>query len=393
MRRLMLGVACGVLLATGLAQWGERGPWGPWSRGEAHSAKAGGGGDAARWPAPKLDSDQLPSLAALEEDYTRLVQSVVPSVVSITTQKRIRQQVPYQLSLLQLLLGGRLEQPEQVERGLGSGVIVTKDGHILTNHHVVADMDQILVKLTDGRTEPADLVGVDPQADIAVLKIKGPVEALVLGDSDKVRVGQPVFAVGNPFGLEETVSQGIISAKGRAVPDSGVSLLQTDAAVNQGNSGGPLLNVRGEVIGINSAIYSKSGAWLGISFAIPSNVARLSMESILRTGKVQRQTLGISTTGLTPSLAAQYGLRAPVGALVIHVAEGSTGKKAGLQKDDVIVGFNGQLLASPSALQQALEGKSVGTRVQLNVIRDGVEYAIQVEVAALSGGAGNRAER
>jgi serine protease Do len=373
----MLGTAIGLLVATAWMQWRPLAP------------------AIAQTPvlpavAPKLESLQVPVLTALEEEYTKLVQAVVPSVVSITTQKRIRQRVPVVVDAFDLFFGPRQRVVEQTETGLGSGVVVSAEGHILTNDHVVAGMEEIRVQLTDGRIEPADLIGTDPQTDIAVLKIRGPVSALPLGDSDKVRVGQPVFAVGNPFGLQETVTQGIVSAKGRAVQDSGVEFLQTDAAVNQGNSGGPLLNVRGEIIGINSAIYSKSGTWLGISFAIPANVARQSMESILRTGKVQRPTLGIATMALTPALARQFGLREPVGALVTQVKAGSPAEKAGIQPGDVIVGVNGQILPDPSGMQRALAGKGVGTRVQLTVIRDGREYTVQTEVAALPEGRVNR---
>ncbi|MEI6871727.1 MAG: trypsin-like peptidase domain-containing protein, partial [Verrucomicrobiota bacterium] len=237
----------------------------------------------------RFPGGQFPALSALEEDYTRLVEAVVPSVVSITTQTRIRQRVPVVLDAFDMLFGSRHQRVvEQKQTGLGSGVVVSTEGHILTNHHVIAGMEEIRVQLRDGRVVPAELVGSDQATDIAVLKIKGPVQALNFADSDKIRVGQPVLAVGNPFGLQETVTQGIISAKGRAMRDSGVEFLQTDAAVNQGNSGGPLLNYRGEIIGINSAIYSaNTGTWLGISFAIPSNVAQVSMESILKTGRVQ----------------------------------------------------------------------------------------------------------
>lgn len=370
----MLGTAIGLLLAAAVIQF--RSSWVP-------------GGPNPVVPivpvvAPRLEAQQVPGLVALEEEYTRLVEAVVPSVVSITTQKRIRQRVPMVGDAFDLFFGPRSRVVEQTETGLGSGVIVSAEGHILTNDHVVAGMEEIRVQLTDGRIEPADLIGTDPQTDIAVLKIRGPVTALPLGDSDKVRVGQPVFAVGNPFGLQETVTQGIVSAKGRAVQDSGVEFLQTDAAVNQGNSGGPLLNVRGEIIGINSAIYSKSGTWLGISFAIPANVAKQSMESILRTGKILRPTLGIATMALNPVLARQFGLSAPVGALVTQVKAGSPAEKAGIQPGDIIVGVNGQILENPAGLQRALAGKVVGTRVQLSVIRDGREYTVQAEVAALT---------
>lgn len=365
----MFGIAAGILLATAFYQYRQ---WRVPAEVKIPQVAA------------RLESAQMPALAALEEDYTRLVESVVPSVVSITTQKSIRQRVPMVLDAFDLIFGPRQRVVEEKQTGLGSGVIVSGDGYILTNEHVVAGMEQIRVQLTDGRIEPADLVGTDPQTDIALLKIKGPVSALPLGDSDRVRVGQPVLAVGNPFGLQETVTQGIISAKGRAVQDSGVEFLQTDAAVNQGNSGGPLLNFRGEIIGINSAIYSKSGTWLGISFAIPANVARQSMESIMRTGRVQRPTLGISTMALTPPIARQLGLREPVGALITQVKPNSPAERAGLQPGDVIIGVNGQLLENPSGLPKALAGKAAGSKVQLNVVRDGREWRVMSEVADLS---------
>ncbi len=336
---------------------------------------------------PKFVGGQLPMLASMEEEYTKLVEIVVPSVVSITTQKRVRQRVPMVMDAFDLIFGPRQRVVEQTATGLGSGVIVSADGHVLTNHHVISGMEEIRVQLTDGRMEPATLIGSDPATDIAVLKIKGPVPALAFADSDKVRVGQPVLAVGNPFGLQETVTQGIISAKGRAVRDSGVEFLQTDAAVNQGNSGGPLLNFRGEVIGINSAIYSaNTGTWLGISFAIPANVARRSMESLLRTGRVQRQTLGVATMPLTPELARQVGLRAVVGALVTQVKPGSPAERAGIQPGDVLVRINGELVENPGSLQKFLADKKVGTRVQVNVVREGKEYTVTTEVAELPEG-------
>jgi len=336
----------------------------------------------------RFPGGQFPALSALEEDYTRLVEAVVPSVVSITTQTRIRQRVPVVLDAFDMLFGSRHQRVvEQKQTGLGSGVVVSTEGHILTNHHVIAGMEEIRVQLRDGRVVPAELVGSDQATDIAVLKIKGPVQALNFADSDKIRVGQPVLAVGNPFGLQETVTQGIISAKGRAMRDSGVEFLQTDAAVNQGNSGGPLLNYRGEIIGINSAIYSaNTGTWLGISFAIPSNVAQVSMESILKTGRVQRQTLGVSTMALTPALANQVGLRAVLGAYVTQVKPGSPAERAGVQIGDVIVRINGEVLENPAALQKALSGKKAGTRLQVSVVREGREYAVVMEVAEFSEG-------
>ena len=376
----MLGLAVGVLVAGGLGEcraWRQERVW--------------RGSDSGRDWMPKVATQspvrEVPGLSRLEEEYTHLVESVVPSVVSITTQTLIQERVPMVVDAFDLLFGPRHQRVvEHKAQGLGSGVVVSEEGHVLTNEHVVAGMQEIRVQLTDGRIEPAELVGTDVVTDIALLKIKGPVQALPLGDSDRVRVGQPVFAVGNPFGLQETVTQGIVSAKGRAVQDSGVEFLQTDAAVNEGNSGGPLLNVRGEIVGINTAIYSKNkgGGWLGISFAVPSNVAKDAMERILREGRVQRQTLGVATTALKPSMVAQFGLREPVGALITSVKPGSPAEKAGLRRGDVILGVNGKILADPAGLRRALEGKAPGTKIQLNVVRDGREYTVPTEVAALA---------
>jgi serine protease Do len=371
-RKFLFTLAVLALVALAVVRWGGFG-------GQSH-------GEIDRGLDPR-SQDSGPSgrglgaLAALEEDYVRLVRSVVPSVVSITTQKTTRRVPVFAEDAFDLIFGPR--QRTVTEQGLGSGVIVSGDGKILTNHHVIDGMQKIQVQFTDGRSEAAQLLGTDPATDIAVLKIEGSVPSLPFGDSDSVRVGQPVLAVGNPFGLQETVTQGIISAKGRVVRDSGVEFLQTDAAVNQGNSGGPLLNMKGEVIGINSAIYSaNTGTWLGISFAIPANVARESMDSILRTGKVQRQTLGVSSTALTPEIARLLGLRAPIGALVTAVLPGSPAEKCGIQPGDILAGIDGVIVQNPAALPKLLSGKKSGSRVKLSVVRDGTEYTVPCEVAA-----------
>ena len=238
-------------------------------------------------------------------------------------------------------------------------------------------------QLTDGRSEPARLIGSDELTDIAVLKIDARnIEPLALGDSDDVRVGQMVFAVGNPFGLSETVTTGIVSAKGRrAMADSGVEFFQTDAAVNQGNSGGPLLNLRGEIVGINTAIYSETGGWLGISFAVPSNVARRALESLLRNGRIIRGYLGVAMENLTPELAQRLGLRATSGVLITGVMPGSPAEKAGVQVRDLLLKFNAREVPDILALRSRVAETEVGEQVTIVVVREGQERTLAAEIA------------
>jgi serine protease Do len=350
-----------------------------------------GGGRAERYtPAsgPKIDLKDVQVLAALDSEYTRLVDAVVPSVVSIATSRHVQVPQPAGNNPLDMFFRNRrlLQAPrERIQTALGSGVIVSKEGHILTNRHVIAQMEKIEVQLTDGRVEPATLIGADEQTDIAVLKIEAKnVEPLAFGDSDQVRVGQLVFAIGNPFGLQETVTQGIVSAKGRrAVADSGVEFFQTDAAVNQGNSGGPLLNLRGEIIGINSAIYSTSdeGAWLGISFAIPSNVARRALDSLLKNGRIIRGYLGVNMMDITPFIARQLGLSDTAGALVGDVMPGSPAEKAGVQPGDVIQRFNGRPVTDTRALRTRVAETDIGGAAELTILRKGQEITLTATVS------------
>lgn len=334
----------------------------------------------------RIDPKDVQVLTALDAEYTRLVHAVTPSVVSITTSRRV-QQNPAAVDPLEFFFRRRPATPQdQVQ--LGSGVIVSQEGHILTNHHVVADMDKIEVQLTDGRVVPAQLIGSDGQTDIAVLKISADkIEPLRLGDSDDVRVGQMVFAVGNPFGLQETVTQGIISAKGRrAMADSGVEFLQTDAAVNQGNSGGPLINLKGEIIGINSAIFSttQEGTWLGISFAIPSNVARRALESVLKTGRIVRGYLGVTMVNisqLAPEIRQQFALSDKEGAVVAQVVPGSPADLAGLKPGDQIRRFNGRAVPDRIFFRSRVAELDVHAKAELTILRAGQEQTLTVQIA------------
>jgi Do/DeqQ family serine protease len=325
--------------------------------------------------APKINLDDVKVLAAIDEQYTRLVQSVVPSVVSITSSRQVLQRMPV---TVEDILRGQQRAQVATSTSLGSGVIVSKEGHILTNNHVVADMTEIRVQLTDGRNVPARLIGTDPSTDIAVLRVEEKnLEPLPLGDSDHLLVGQQVFAVGNPYGLEESVSRGIVSAKGRrTATDSGVEFIQHDAAVNQGNSGGPLLNIRGEIVGINSQIYSRTGGWQGISFAIPSNTAKRIMEGILKRGRMMRPYLGVGMQTISPQLARNFGLPDTNGSMVTQVAPGSPAAQAGLRPGDVVRAFAGKRIADAQELSRAIAAAEIGKPVELVVLREGQEGTV-----------------
>ncbi len=368
MRRTLFLALIAALVVFGLYRWQR-----------LHSlAQDGGSGAQSYTPAqgPRIDPKDVQVLTALDVEYTRLVAAVVPSVVSISSSRNVPVRDP-----VELLFNRRMTRPAQ---SLGSGVIVSKEGHVISNHHVVAGMEKIEVQLTDGRRLPAQLIGTDAGTDIAILKIEAPnLVPLPLGDSEAVRAGQIVFAVGNPFGFQETVTQGIISAKGRrAVADSGIEFLQTDTAVNQGNSGGPLLNVRGEIIGINSAIYSTSSesAWLGISFAVPSNVARRALESVLKSGRIVRGYLGVTMLGLTPEISRELGLADTNGALVLEVLPGSPADRAGLLPRDIIRRFNGRTITDIYALRERVAEAGLHTAVTLGILREGREQTLTTEI-------------
>jgi serine protease Do len=332
---------------------------------------------------PPLASSDVPRLASTDEEYARLVDTVLPSVVSVTSQ-RTGLERSGRLNAFEFLLGNRGTRAQPVETSLGSGVIVSKEGHIVTNHHVTAEMNEIEVQLSDGRTFRATLLGSDPAVDIAVLKIDASnLAPLPLGDSEKVRVGQLVFAFGNPFGLGETVTTGIISAKGRrAAEDSAVEYLQTDAAVNRGNSGGPLINLRGEIVGINAAIFSNNedGNWLGISFAVPSNTARRAVESVIKRGRIVRTYLGVMISNVTPELARQIQLDAPKGAFITEVVPGSPADLAGLQAGDVVLKVNGRPVVDSVALRNRLNDVDIGAKVDLEISRVGVVKILTAEM-------------
>jgi Do/DeqQ family serine protease len=328
-----------------------------------------------------------------------VVERVMPAVVTIRVEKRASftptdQQIPDELFRRffgEQMPDGRMPRarrmPAPVQRGLGSGVIVTHDGYILTNNHVVDGADTVKVELPDHRTFDAKVVGTDPATDLAVVKIEGDnLPTLVVGDSDAVKVGDVVLAVGNPLGVGETVTSGIISAKGRQTPtgdDSYQDFLQTDAAINHGNSGGALVNAAGELIGINSQILSPSDGNIGLGFAIPSNMAKHVMDELVTNGSVRRAKLGVTIQLITPDMAQAMNLASTKGALVASVEDGSPAAKAGLKQGDVITQFNGKDVADNNQLRNRVANTLPGTKVPVTVLRDGRTETMDVTLGEL----------
>jgi serine protease Do len=332
---------------------------------------------------PAIDPKQIASLEALNQERRALVNSVIPSVVAVKTSKKIAIRREYGLDLFEFFYGNRrrFRNPNDealVQNSLGSGVIVTKEGHIITNNHVVDQVDEIEVQLSDGRMKKARLVGADSQVDLAVLKIDDPgVKPLKLADSDSVQAGDFVLAIGNPFGFEETVTDGIISSKGRpGRSDYFGDLLQTNAAINPGNSGGPLINLRGEVVGINTAIASTTGGSQGIGFAIPSNTVRTALESLLKQGRIIRGYLGIQ--GRVPQPDQSGG--DSEGVVVEGVVPGSPAAEAQLQPGDVIRKFDGRDTKNFAALRSLVAQTELNKKVDLEIERDGKPIKVTAQI-------------
>ncbi|MCC7517740.1 MAG: Do family serine endopeptidase [Verrucomicrobiae bacterium] len=321
------------------------------------------------------------TLQSLSDEFARIAERVKPSVVSVSTANEAILVNPYDL------YRGRPSRYErrEVPRGMGSGIVI-EGGYILTNHHVIEGADTITVKLSDGKKLLAKVVGSDLQVDLAVLKIetKEPLVPAALGDSDRTRVGDWVVAVGNPFGLEQSVTAGIISAKGRS--EVGIAdyadFIQTDAAINPGNSGGPLVDLEGRVIGVNTAILSRSGGYQGIGFAIPINMARAIVRDLLSSGKIRRGYLGLQMQELTPEIAALLGATPGKGVLVAHVEEGSPAAQAGLRARDVILRYNGDEVNDARRLASLVKTTPVGQEIELAVLRERQERVFRAKLVA-----------
>ncbi|MDD2706900.1 MAG: DegQ family serine endoprotease [Verrucomicrobiae bacterium] len=328
-------------------------------------------------------------LNQLSDEFAKAAEKIKPSVVSVRTASEVTVVNPYEFFYGPRGRRRGNQNPrgnsQEVPLGMGSGIILA-NGYVLTNNHVIQGADSIYVKLADGRLLKGRVVGADPNSDVAVIKIIN-AEKLVaaeLGDSDATRVGEWVLAVGNPLGLEQTVTSGIISAKGRSNVHIAnyEDFIQTDAAINPGNSGGPLVNMEGKVIGINTAIASQTGGYQGMGFAIPINMARTIMESLIRDGKVSRAYLGVQMQEVNPEIAEMLGLKSTHGVIVVHVEPGSPAANAGLQAKDLIIRFNGKQVDSGQRLLSLVKTSPIGQEINLTFIRDGQEKTAKIKLAA-----------
>ncbi|RMP81828.1 Serine protease, MucD [Pseudomonas syringae pv. actinidiae] len=338
-------------------------------------------------------------------DFTGLVEQASPAVVNISTRQKLpdraiaNQQMP-DLEGLPPMLREFLERSmppgsrppgagkgdrQREAQSLGSGFIISPDGYILTNNHVIDGADEILVRLSDRSELKAKLVGTDSRTDVAVLKIDGKdLPTAKLGNSNTLKVGEWVLAIGSPFGFDHSVTKGIVSAKGRSLPnDTYVPFIQTDVAINPGNSGGPLFNMAGEVVGINSQIFTRSGGFMGLSFAIPIDVAMDVANQLKASGKVSRGWLGVVIQEVNKDLAESFGLDKPAGALVAQVLEDGPAAKGGLQVGDVILSANGQPIIMSADLPHLIGNLKDGSKAELEVIRDGKRQKLTVTVGAL----------
>src|SRR3989344_4730221 len=377
-RSFRLGILAGALLFLGLIAGivlSSRLDWLPVAESQENAARA---------PLP----------LGTAPNFVAVVKAVTPAVVNIATTRVVRAQGadaspfmddPFFRQFFGEEFFKRFQMPrDRRENSLGSGVIVSSDGYIVTtNHHVVAKADEIKVLLNDKREFIGKVVGTDPKTDIAVIKISAKnLPVVPWGDSDKLDVGEYVLAIGNPFGLNQTVTLGIVGAVGRA--DVGIAdyedFIQTDAAINPGNSGGAMVNARGQLVGINTAIFSRSGGYMGIGFAVPANMTRAVMDNLIKNGKVVRGWLGVSIQDVTPDLAKQFGLKDSRGALVSEIIPDSPAAAAGIQSGDIITMFNGKTVDSTSILRNTVAQTPVGRTVKVELLREKKTVSVAVKI-------------
>lgn len=347
--------------------------------------------DLLRWQ-PQLQSltiqqAQQTSTGRLtpSESFAPSAKKVIPTVVNIFTQQKVRDSAHPALEdpVFRYFFGDRLDPKPRQASNLGSGVIVSSNGYILTNHHVVVAADEIQVALADGRTLPARVVGADPETDLAVLKIEASdLPAITFAQAESLNVGDWVLAVGNPFGVGQTVTAGIVSALGRT--HLGINtfenFIQTDAAINPGNSGGALVDAAGNLVGVNSAIYSRTGGSQGIGFAIPVSIARQVMEQIIKTGSVTRGWVGIEVQDLTPELADSFGLKNAEGALIAGVLKGGPAEVGGVRPGDILLSVNSKTVVDSSSLLNLIADLSPGATAQLKVSRKQKQLDLKIQV-------------
>ncbi len=322
---------------------------------------------------------------APNESFALAAQKVIPSVVNVFTQQKVRNPTHPALQdpIFRYFFGDRLDARPREVSNLGSGVIVTTNGYILTNHHVVDAADQIEVALADGQTLPARVIGADPETDLAVLKIDAEkLPAITFADADSLKVGDWVLAVGNPFGVGQTVTAGIVSALGRTRLGINTfeNFIQTDAAINPGNSGGALVDAAGNLVGVNSAIYSRTGGSQGIGFAIPVSIARQVMEQIIKSGSVTRGWVGVEVQDLTPELAESFNLRDAEGALIAGVLKGGPADTGGVRPGDILLAVNGRKVTDSASLLNLIAELTPGQTARLTVARKQRSLDLKVEV-------------
>ncbi|NTU41590.1 MAG: DegQ family serine endoprotease [Nitrospirales bacterium] len=319
--------------------------------------------------------------------FSEIVRAVSPAVVNISSTKTVKRQPGPFDEFFDFLYPFPDEKARRwKEQSLGSGVVVSQDGYIVTNNHVIEQADEIRVILSDKRSFRARVIGADPKTDIAIIKINEKnLPTIPWGNSKGLQVGEFVLAIGNAFGLSNTVTMGIISAVGRV--DVGITdyedFIQTDAAINPGNSGGPLVNIRGEIIGINTAIFSKTGGYQGVGFAVPSNMVRTVMDQLIKQGKVTRGWIGVTIQELTPELAKKFGLKTSEGALVSDVARGGPAQKAGLKRGDIIIELNNEKVTDVATLRNMVAQSRAGSQVDIKILRDDREMSVKALVTEL----------